>query len=158
MYVSFYFLMYSTLISPVDVTVVFWASEVMVGERGAFQIALSAPGNVTMVSLPIEAVEVVFGGGGRPVVVAVKHEGGDGEVAAVQRVELGHVDVRGSDGGGDGGSGSGCLRWRPGDTVVLCGTVSSDVPCSIKVTFYNFLVECFCMLELMFVRRCQSWY
>ncbi|KAF8070400.1 Foie gras liver health family 1-domain-containing protein [Lyophyllum atratum] len=93
-----------------DSNVVFWAPEVKVGDPAAFQLSLIAPKSVSMSSLPISA-EVPSS-------------------SLFQWINLGHIssssqaveDVVAN------------LRWQVGGCFVFSGTVSSDLPISLKVS------------------------
>ncbi|KAJ7496837.1 Gryzun, putative trafficking through golgi-domain-containing protein [Mycena latifolia] len=111
-----------------DASVVFWAPEVKVGEPAAFQLCLTAPTNPTLAALPFAGVEIHFSGGAvKP--VSVRHVSGSEEGAAgVQRVELGLVSSPGTT---DAVTAN--LRWQPGASVVLTGSLTSEVPASFKI-------------------------
>jgi hypothetical protein len=116
----------------VSVSVVFWAAEVVVGERGAFQVTLGAPSRGADAAgvLPVDMVEVVFADGRG---LVVRH-GGE-EVRGVRKIEVGDIGV-----GEEGGVVEAWLKWGgPGDVVVLCGAVSTGVSGVIKVSLSPFL-------------------
>jgi hypothetical protein len=115
----------------VDVTVVFWSPEVVVGEHVTFQVTLSAPSTVALSVLPIALMELVFSGANRS--IRVQHTGDVGKLETVRKFDLGHVDMHGSGEDSQVGDTSAYLRWRPDDVLVLCGTISSNVTCSLTV-------------------------
>ncbi|KAF8549955.1 hypothetical protein OG21DRAFT_1420431 [Imleria badia] len=102
-----------------NTSVVFWKPEVRVGEEAAFQITLAVPGDAMISELPIHSISIVFSEGYAPIIInhdASRHP------ELVRLVPLGQVrgekpvEVKEH------------LRWRPGDQVILTGTLASDVP------------------------------
>ncbi|RDB24899.1 Trafficking protein particle complex subunit 11 [Hypsizygus marmoreus] len=112
-----------------DSNVVFWASEVKVGEPAAFQFSVAAPANIPMSSLPFSSLTLYFSHSDYPLVV--RHQ--DAEEAypspLLQRVDLGHItssefsqEITAD------------LRWPLGGCIVFSGTMASDVPITLKVS------------------------
>ena len=113
-------------------SVVFWSPEIVVDERGAFQVTLRAPSNVAMSVMPIASMELVFSGEDRS--LRVNHtEDVSEDIASVRRIDLGHIDLQGKSQDAEANDIPAYLRWRPGDAVVFCGTISSNVPCALTV-------------------------
>ncbi|KAJ7686580.1 Gryzun, putative trafficking through golgi-domain-containing protein [Mycena rosella] len=106
-------------------SVVFWTSEVKVGEPAAFQLCLTAPTHTTTASLPFSSLQIHFSGKLPPIVVQHVSESAP---PPVQRVDLGHISSTGV-----AGSTVANLRWQPGASIVFTGTVSSEVPASLRV-------------------------
>ena len=98
---------------------VFWKPEVRVGEEAAFQITLAAPSDAATSALPIHSISILFSDGYAP--IFIHHDASSGS-EHVRLVPLGHVQGENSIGVGAD------LRWRPGDQVILAGTLASDVP------------------------------
>ncbi|KAH0829099.1 Gryzun, putative trafficking through golgi-domain-containing protein [Lanmaoa asiatica] len=102
-----------------NTSVVFWKPDVRVGEEAAFQISLAAPSDAMISALPIHSISILFSEGYTPIVI---HHDASTHSEPVRLVPLGQirgekpVEVRGH------------LRWRPGDQIVLTGTLVSDVP------------------------------
>jgi trafficking protein particle complex subunit 11 len=113
----------------VDSTVIFWAPQVQVGERAAFQVSLAAPTDIMISALPIAELKVLFVEGVKPVVI--KHVSGSDSEKSVRNVDLGHIGPL--EEMGDAPELHACLRWKPGDIAVFSGTMSSNTPCSFKV-------------------------
>ena len=105
----------------VNTSVVFWKPEVRVGEEAAFQITLAAPAGATISELPIHSVSISFSEGYMPIIIH-HDEYESAESEPVRLVPLGQVrgektvEVRVR------------LRWRPGDQVILTGTIALDMP------------------------------
>ena len=114
--------------------VVFWSPEIVVDERGAFQVTLSAPSNVAMSLMPIASMELIFSGEERSIRVNHTEDVG-AELESVRRIDLGHIDLHGKGEDADANDIPAYLRWRPGDAVVFCGTISSNVPCALTVRY-----------------------
>ncbi|KAJ7099520.1 Gryzun, putative trafficking through golgi-domain-containing protein [Mycena belliarum] len=105
-----------------DSSVVFWAAEVKVKEPAAFQLCMTAPTNPTIAALPFSSMEIHFSGQLPPVIVRHVAE------STVLRVDLGHISSAGATKSVEVN-----LRWQPGASVVFTGTVSSDIPTSLKI-------------------------
>ena len=102
-----------------NTSVVFWRPEVRVGEEAAFQISLAASADAMISELPIHSISIVFSEGYAPIII---HHDASIHPEPVRLVPLGQVqgeqpvEVRQH------------LRWRPGNQVILTGTLASDVP------------------------------
>lgn len=109
--------------------VVFWASDVKVGEEVAFQISVTAPSNIDLSALPVSSLAVQFTEDFPPVLV--KHAASDSAATTtrIRRVDLGHV----SDDDEEADDVSADLRWTPGSKIVFAGTMSSESPMTMKV-------------------------
>jgi hypothetical protein len=102
-----------------------------VGEEAAFQILLAAPSDAMISELPIHSISIWFSEGYTPITI---HHDASAHSEPVRLVSLGQVheekpaEVRVH------------LRWRPGDQVVLTGTLASDVPglFSVRVFLSSF--------------------
>lgn len=114
----------------VNTSVVFWKPEVQVGEEVAFQITLAAPSDAVISELPIHSISIIFSEGYPPIIV---HHDTSAHSESVRFIPVGQirgeteVEVRAH------------LRWRPGDQVILTGTLASDVPGLFKVGRSPFL-------------------
>ncbi|KDR75635.1 hypothetical protein GALMADRAFT_268205 [Galerina marginata CBS 339.88] len=117
-----------------DSDVVFWSSEVKVGEQAAFQLTLTAPSSITISSIPFSKITFLFSEGIPP--VTVEHEPSD-SADAVKVVDLGHVTS--SETGQPTIKGNLC--WQPGSTVVFTGSMSSENPSVLKVKSVVLTIE-----------------
>ena len=140
----------------VDTTTVFWSSSIDIGEFSAFQVALAAPPNVPISKLPFSSLSVHFTEGLSPITIqhsVPEHEGADEsededqdenqnmdqnesqDAPLVQRVHLGdlhaHEPNEGSSKSHDNFQAN--LRWRPGSSIVLTGSLGSGVPGTLTV-------------------------
>lgn len=125
----------SYLMSPltVDSDVIFWSPELKVGEETAFQITLFAPRSVTISSLPFSRIAIHFSNRNAPVIIEhqlaeEQEEGGRSDSLTV--VELGHL----SEDDDTPGVWKGNLRWGLGASMVLIGSMTSNVPTMLKVS------------------------
>ena len=98
---------------------VFWKPDVRVGEEAAFQILLAAPPDAMISSLPIHSISILFSEGHTPIVI---HHDASPHSEQVRLVRLGQIR------GEDPIEVEVHLRWRPGDQIILTGTLASDVP------------------------------
>ncbi|KAI9568859.1 Gryzun, putative trafficking through golgi-domain-containing protein [Boletus coccyginus] len=101
-----------------NTSVVFWKPEVRVGEEVAFQIMLAAPRGAVISELPIDSISIVFSEGYTPIMI---HHDASAQSEPVRLVSLGQVR------GENPIEVAVHLRWRPGDQVILTGTLASDV-------------------------------
>ncbi|KAI3619017.1 glutathione transferase omega-1 [Moniliophthora roreri] len=112
---------------PLFVTnLVFWKAEVQVGEQAAFQLSLTAPKGTPISSLPFASLEIYLANDKPP--ITITHVDG-GHSSPIQKVELGHINSE-----SNGVSVESTLRWNPGDTLILTGTISSGVPTTLSVS------------------------
>lgn len=114
----------------VNTSVVFWKSDVRVGEEAAFQISLAAPSDAAISALPIHSISISFSEGYTPVVI---HHDVSTHSEAVRLVSLGQIT------GEQPVEVGAYLRWRPGDQIILTGTLTSDVPGVFSVCIFLFL-------------------
>ena len=98
----------------------------MVGERVAFQVALTPPPYVSLASLPFVSSSLYFSHRSEPVVVYHSGSPADG---MLQRVDVGNIQSEGE----SSKNVEGVLRWNKGGTVVFSGTVVSETPATLKV-------------------------
>lgn len=119
----------------VNTSVVFWKPDVRVAEEAAFQISLVAPPDAAISALPIYSISILFSEGYAPIII---HHDASTSIhsEAVQLVPLGQIQ------GENPVEVSVYLRWRPGDQIILTGTLASDVPGVFSVRaflpFYSF--------------------
>lgn len=113
----------------------FWSPEVKVGEPAAFQISLTAPTDITVSALPFTSLLVQFSGG-EITPVMIQHSAPKEDRPFVQRVDIGQLSVHTEEDHSDSETAREVhadLRWQPGGTIILCGTLSSEIPTSLKV-------------------------
>lgn len=102
-----------------NTSVVFWRSDIRVGEEAAFQISLAAPSDATISALPIHSISILFSEGHTPIII---HHDASTHSESVRLVRLGRT-------GGEKPVEVGAhLRWRPGDQIILTGALASDAP------------------------------
>ena len=112
----------------VNSMVVFWSSEVKVGEEVAFQISVTAPSNIDLSALPMSSLAIQFTNDIPPVLV--QHMASNSDVTTgIRRVDLGHIsddnEVKHV---------TADLRWAPGSKIIFAGTMSSESPMTMKVS------------------------
>ncbi|KAH7910026.1 Gryzun, putative trafficking through golgi-domain-containing protein [Hygrophoropsis aurantiaca] len=109
-----------------EISIVFWKSEVRVGEDAVFQLSLIAPTNTVISSLPIDSITIHFPDEYGPVIIRHKASSTHECVRLVQVGQVKHedeeVEVEAD------------LRWMPGDRLIVTGTVSSDIPRVLKIS------------------------
>ncbi|KAI9441462.1 Foie gras liver health family 1-domain-containing protein [Lactarius indigo] len=108
-----------------DASVVFWSSGAFVEERVAFQLSLTAPGDVSISALPFSSLAIYFSHKEEPVIVYHNADAVDG--AKIQRVDLGDLPLEIAT------TVQGYLRWEKAATIVFVGNVSSDVPVILAI-------------------------
>lgn len=118
---------YHRSVAIVDSRVVFWAPEVKVNEPAAFQLSLVAPTDITITSLPFISLAVYFSDNDYPFVI--QHSPDAEGSSLIQKIDLGHVSSLED----DSREMEACLRWQPGGSIIITGTMSSDVPTLLKV-------------------------
>ena len=99
------------ILFAVNTSVVFWKPKVRVGEKTAFQITLAAPENATISELPIHSVSISFSEGYMPIIIHHDHLQNPNQCGWCRWIKCGAR-----------------LRWRPGNQVILTGTIALDVP------------------------------
>ena len=109
----------------------FWEPEVDVGVLAPFQILLFSLPHVSLSSIPFTSLAVHFHGDAPSVIVKHIQVDPDAEVPSVQRFDLGEIAV--SPATTEPREIEGVLRWGAGSTIVLTGSVSSDLPIHLSV-------------------------
>lgn len=101
-----------------------------------------------MSSLPFSSLIIHFSADIPP--ITVRHSPFDGELLAIQKVDLGSITIpTGSESEGEGKEVECNLRWGPGGMIIFTGSLSSDSPVVIKVRIHfqrqieRKLSECF---------------
>lgn len=110
-----------------DTMLVFWTPEVRVGEEAGFQLSLATPTNMDLSALPIDSVTITFSDGYYP--VALQHSPPtDDQVAdtIVRLVKIGKLVPEDEDEEPEEICAD--LRWRPGERLVVSGSISSEGP------------------------------
>ncbi|CCL99236.1 uncharacterized protein FIBRA_01251 [Fibroporia radiculosa] len=116
-----------------DASVVFWKHNVIVNEATAFQLSIKAKPTVSLSALPFVSLIVHFSSDIPP--VTVHHIASDtSEVAVIQRIDLGHVEIPFAQDDMKSKKVEGCLRWCPSGTIVFSGSISSDTPAVVKIS------------------------
>jgi len=110
--------------------VVFWQSEVGISEPAAFQLHLRAPTWVSLAVLPFVSLSLEFSDNRPPVVIQHSPPSQAAEPRQLQRVDLGTVHSQGQQ---DPKEIHADLRWAPGGTLILAGTLASDLPTILGV-------------------------
>lgn len=110
-----------------DTMLVFWTPEVRVGEEAGFQLSLATPTNMDLSALPIDSVTITFSNGYYPVVLQHSPPTDD-QVAdtAVRLVKVGKLVPEDEDEEPEEISAD--LRWKPGERLVVSGSISSEAP------------------------------
>lgn len=112
--------------APVDCKVVFWHAEVQVGEPAAFQLSITAPPDVLISELPFSTLTVTFSDDCAP--LTLQHVE-DETTSAFISVGAITKEAR---------TANANLRWQRGSSLVISGTMVSDLPTTLKVTFFYF--------------------
>lgn len=107
----------------------FWRSDVLVGESVAFQLSLTSKMTVSLRSLNFSTLTIHVSGDMPPITIQNSSNDPSADLPIVQRVDLGHI----APGEGEGREHEGSLRWGAGGTIVFYGSVSCDVPATVKV-------------------------
>jgi trafficking protein particle complex subunit 11 len=103
---------------------------VKVDERAAYQITLTAPSKTHITSLPFSSVVVYFKDDTQPVII--RHSDSLPSSSVVQQVRLSHVDYAAIP--EESSEVEAHLRWVPGGSLVLTGTLSSNEPTTMSVS------------------------
>ncbi|KAK7036442.1 hypothetical protein VNI00_011639 [Paramarasmius palmivorus] len=131
-----------------DTNLVFRRPEVQVGEQAAFQLSLTSPKDTPISMLPFASLEVFVSDDKPP--ITITHVDGH-HAGPIQKVDLGYVTP-------DGVTVEADLRWNPGSTLILTGTISSDVPTTLSLSSIKLsLVEGAWRVEIP-LEPCQSRY
>ncbi|KAI0669719.1 Gryzun, putative trafficking through golgi-domain-containing protein [Trametes maxima] len=125
--------------SILDASVVFWDSEINVGDQAPFQILLSSQPNVSLSSIPFTSLAVHFSVNVPPVIIKHAQQDPDEEITVVQRFDLGQIQV--TPGATDPTEFEMPLRWGPGTTVVFSGSVLSATPMQLSVSKLVFTIK-----------------
>lgn len=115
--------------AAVDSNVVFWTPEISVCELAPFQLSLTAPANTPISALPFSSLAVHFSHRDSPIII--RHRNSEAATyAGFQRVDLGHISDVHEEFTAD-------IRWQPGSSLIVSGTLSSNVPAILKVCGYE---------------------
>ncbi|CAL1711378.1 unnamed protein product [Somion occarium] len=117
-----------------DTSAVFWKSHVNVDQAAAFQITLTAPEIISLASLPFTSLLVQFSGDLPSITVQHTAPESDADVSSLQKIDLGDLSTSSSDNEDKDKDIKANLRWRPGDTLILCGNLTSSVPSNMTVS------------------------
>ncbi|KAL0072574.1 hypothetical protein AAF712_000337 [Marasmius tenuissimus] len=117
-----------------DTSLVFWKPEVRVGEPAGFQLSLSAPTDVSILSLSFSRLEIYVKEDSAPIIV--NHVDAFEELPSVQRVDLGLIDESRSE-----RTFEATLRWKPGGSLVFTGTTLSNVPATLSLSHLKLYLE-----------------
>ncbi|KAI6095077.1 Foie gras liver health family 1-domain-containing protein [Pisolithus sp. B1] len=114
-----------------DTLVIFWKSEVYVGEEAAFQFTLIAPTNNDISNLPVESVTITFADDYQPITLrhCTSESSGPIRVICVGKVQP-------TDAAGRPLEVAANLRWRASDRMIVSGTVLSDTPITLSVSSF----------------------
>lgn len=115
-----------------DTVLVFWMPEVRVGEEAGFQLSLAISTDMDLSALPIDSVTITFSGGYYPVILRHSpHTGSQVADRAVRLVNIGKVVPEDEDDEPEEIYTD--LRWRPGERLVVSGSISSETPGPLTV-------------------------
>ncbi|KAH9915858.1 Gryzun, putative trafficking through golgi-domain-containing protein [Fomitopsis serialis] len=112
-----------------DSCAVFWRSDVLVGEPVAFQLSVTSRTALSLRSLTFTSLVIHMSGEMPTLFVRNSAVDPSAELLPVQRVDLGHITPQ----DGDDRDVEGPLRFGVGGTIVFCGTVSCEVPATVKI-------------------------
>ncbi|KAI6029321.1 Gryzun, putative trafficking through golgi-domain-containing protein [Pisolithus microcarpus] len=112
-----------------DTLVIFWKSEVYVGEEAAFQFTLIAPTNNDISKLPVESITITFSSDYKP--ITLRHCTSESS-GPIRMVPVGMVQP--ADAAGQPLEVAANLRWQASDRVIVSGTVLSDTPVTLSVS------------------------
>lgn len=107
-----------------------------VGEAAGFQITLSAPSDVSLLSIPFTTLSVYLSDDLPPIIVNHVQLDTEQELSTVQKVDIGDVTIppaQPEDGVQPLRIVEAHLRWKPGSSLVLCGSMTSSVPTTLTV-------------------------
>ncbi|KAL4064245.1 Gryzun, putative trafficking through golgi-domain-containing protein [Scleroderma yunnanense] len=119
-----------------NTSLIFWRPAVKVGEEAAFQFTLIMPPSSDVSDLPIESVTIEFSNEYVPVTL---HHSASESSELVRLVRVGQMQPIGST----------CrphvvvanLRWRPGDTMVISGTIPSSSLKQLSISGLEFTLR-----------------
>lgn len=115
----------------VDSMVVFWTPEVKVEEIAAFQLSVTAPSDIDLSSLPVSSLTIHFASEFSPLVVQNVASGSTLD-ALIKQADLGHIEAHEE----QTRSIEADLRWQAGTKIVFSGSISSNVPTTVKVPLF----------------------
>ncbi|TBU21299.1 Gryzun, putative trafficking through golgi-domain-containing protein [Dichomitus squalens] len=118
--------------SLLSTSVVFWEPEVDVGMLAPVQIHLSSLPHVSLSSVSFTSLAIHFNSDVPSVIVKHVQADPDAKVPSVQRVDIGEINV--SPAPAEPQEVVSVLRWGPGSTIVLAGSVASDLPMHLSVS------------------------
>ncbi len=114
----------SLTLGLVDCDVVFWQTEVKVGESAAFQMTITAPEDVAISDLPFMSLTITFAGTYGP--VTLQHVDGESSNISNRYLSLGTISEEPK-------TLETSLRWQQGSSLILSGTMVSHVPTTLRV-------------------------
>ncbi|KAI0079255.1 hypothetical protein K474DRAFT_1617849 [Panus rudis PR-1116 ss-1] len=122
-----------------DTSAIFWKSEVSVGEAAGFQITLTAPPSVSLLSIPFTTLTIYLSDDLPPVTIHHAQLDADQELSTVQKVDVGNILIPPADSDSEDGDKhlkelEAHLRWNPGSSLVLCGSMTSTIPTTLTVS------------------------
>ncbi|KAI6046343.1 Gryzun, putative trafficking through golgi-domain-containing protein [Pisolithus marmoratus] len=112
-----------------DTSLIFWKSEVCVGEEAAFQFTLIAPSNNDISDLPVESITIMFSDDYKP--ITLRHCASESS-GPIRMICVGKVHP--ADAAGRPLEVASNLRWRTSDRVIVSGTVLSAAPVALSVS------------------------
>jgi hypothetical protein len=128
----------------VDSTVVFWGSDVLIGEATPFQICLQLSDTMAFVGRAFASLALHLSGRESDPPIVIHHEDID-TTGPVQYVDVGAVPTSGTE------TFSANLNWEPGASLVIGGSLPGTLPatlevcpsvqCTTKPCPYHFLVH-----------------
>ncbi|KIP04097.1 hypothetical protein PHLGIDRAFT_31528 [Phlebiopsis gigantea 11061_1 CR5-6] len=117
-----------------DSSIVFWSSEVKVGDHAVYQLTLSAPSHLYMSSLPFVSLSIHFDDDVPRITIVHKAPEDGSEAPLVQRVDLGQVDLSVDSAHDAAREVEAVLRWKPGSAIVFTGSLVSPVPATLTIS------------------------
>ncbi|KAI0753080.1 Foie gras liver health family 1-domain-containing protein [Daedaleopsis nitida] len=113
-------------------TIIFREPQVDVGVAAPFQLLLTSQTNVSLSSLPFTSLAIHFDSDVPPIIVRHTQDDPDAEIPAVQRIDLGDFVI--SPTPSEPKEVQGSLRWGPGTTIALVGSVRSSLPMQVSIS------------------------
>ncbi|KAL5512612.1 hypothetical protein ACEPAG_3265 [Sanghuangporus baumii] len=110
-----------------DCSVIFWTPEIKLGEQVAFQISFNVSPNVVLSGLPIRSLRL-YTSDGRPLIKMCHNNERSEESETISCIDVGHLALPLS----SEKIVESALTFPSGRTIVLIGTLSSEVPQEIK--------------------------
>lgn len=112
-----------------NTSLIFWRPAVKVGEDATFQFSLIMPPSSNISNLPVESVTIEFSDDYVPVTL---HHSASESSGPVRLVRVGQVQPVGVTGTPLEVVAN--LRWRPGDTMIISGTIPSLSPKQLSIS------------------------